>query len=60
MTTNLGRTMLRMRKELEELEDSPREGIVCYPIDDNITHLQAGEFLLVECALGTKRTPECP
>ncbi|KAF9393348.1 Ubiquitin-conjugating enzyme E2 T [Podila verticillata] len=33
--------MLRMRKELEELEDSPREGIVCYPIDDNITHLQA-------------------
>ncbi|KAF8987345.1 Ubiquitin-conjugating enzyme E2 T [Haplosporangium bisporale] len=41
MTTILGRTMLRMRKELEELEDSPREGIVCYPIDDNITHLQA-------------------
>ncbi|KAF9387893.1 Ubiquitin-conjugating enzyme E2 T [Podila verticillata] len=41
MTTILGRTMLRMGKELEELEDSPREGIVCYPIDDNITHLQA-------------------
>lgn len=52
--------MLRMGKELEELEDSPREGIVCYPIDDNITHLQAGEFLFDECALGTKRTPECP
>ncbi|KAG0040045.1 Ubiquitin-conjugating enzyme E2 T [Podila clonocystis] len=42
MTTNLGRTMVRMKKELEELEDSPREGIICYPIDDdNITHLHA-------------------
>ncbi|KAG0079608.1 Ubiquitin-conjugating enzyme E2 T [Podila epicladia] len=34
--------MVRMKKELEELEDSPREGIICYPIDDdNITHLHA-------------------
>ncbi|KAF9302010.1 hypothetical protein BGZ74_005986 [Mortierella antarctica] len=42
MTTNFGRTMVRMKKELEELEDSPREGIICYPIDDdNITHLHA-------------------
>ncbi|KAF9334828.1 Ubiquitin-conjugating enzyme E2 T [Podila minutissima] len=37
--------MVRMKKELEELEDSPREGIICYPIDDdNITHLHAGGY----------------
>jgi len=49
-----------MRKELEELEDSPREGIVCYPIDDNITHLQAGEFLLVDVHHEPSERPNAP
>ncbi|KAI1295898.1 Ubiquitin-conjugating enzyme E2 T [Mortierella claussenii] len=35
------RILIRMRKELKDLETSPPEGIICYPLDDNIVHLQA-------------------
>ncbi|ORZ24902.1 ubiquitin-conjugating enzyme/RWD-like protein, partial [Lobosporangium transversale] len=35
------RILIRMRKELRDLERSPPEGVICYPLDDNIMHLQA-------------------
>ncbi|KAF9955201.1 Ubiquitin-conjugating enzyme E2 T [Mortierella alpina] len=35
------RILLRMRKELKDLEVSPPLGVVCYPLNDNIVHLQA-------------------
>ncbi|KAF9989614.1 Ubiquitin-conjugating enzyme E2 T [Mortierella antarctica] len=35
------RILLRMRKELKDLETSPPLGVVCYPLNDNIVHLQA-------------------
>ncbi|CAO3566310.1 unnamed protein product [Mortierella alpina] len=35
------RILLRMRKELKALETSPPLGVVCYPLNDNIVHLQA-------------------
>lgn len=36
------RILIRMRKELKDLEQTP-PGVVCYPINDNIVHLQAGK-----------------
>ncbi|KAF9931513.1 Ubiquitin-conjugating enzyme E2 T [Modicella reniformis] len=35
------RILIRMRKELKDLEASPPLGIVCFPLNDNILHLQA-------------------
>ncbi|KAF9089956.1 Ubiquitin-conjugating enzyme E2 T [Mortierella sp. GBA35] len=35
------RILLRMRKELGDLEVSPPLGVVCYPVNDSIVHLQA-------------------
>ncbi|KAF9111692.1 Ubiquitin-conjugating enzyme E2 T [Mortierella sp. AM989] len=35
------RILVRMRKELKALELSPPEGVICYPVNDNIVHLKA-------------------
>ncbi|KAF9388804.1 Ubiquitin-conjugating enzyme E2 T [Mortierella sp. AD011] len=35
------RIHVRMKKELRDLEVSPPEGVICYPVDDNILHLKA-------------------
>ncbi|KAI7829498.1 ubiquitin-conjugating enzyme/RWD-like protein [Gamsiella multidivaricata] len=35
------RILIRMRKELKDLETSPPLGVICYPQNDNIVHLQA-------------------
>ncbi|KAF9124681.1 Ubiquitin-conjugating enzyme E2 T [Mortierella sp. 14UC] len=35
------RILIRMRKELIDLEMTPPLGVVCYPINDNIVHLHA-------------------
>jgi len=37
------RILLRMNKELGDLEASPPLGIICYPVNDNIVHLHAGK-----------------
>lgn len=36
------RILIRMRKEIKNLETSPPLGIVCFPLNDNIMRLQAG------------------
>ncbi|KAG0270930.1 Ubiquitin-conjugating enzyme E2 T [Linnemannia exigua] len=41
MTTVDKRILIRMRKELIDLERTPPLGVVCYPINDNIVHLHA-------------------
>ncbi|KAF9995070.1 Ubiquitin-conjugating enzyme E2 T [Entomortierella chlamydospora] len=35
------RIHVRMKKELRDLEISPPEGVICYPVNDNILHLKA-------------------
>ncbi|KAF9910042.1 Ubiquitin-conjugating enzyme E2 T [Linnemannia zychae] len=35
------RILIRMGKELKDLERTPPLGVVCYPINDNIVHLHA-------------------
>ncbi|KAF9193720.1 Ubiquitin-conjugating enzyme E2 T [Haplosporangium sp. Z 767] len=35
------RILVRMRKELKDLEVAPPTGVVCYPLNDNIVHLRA-------------------
>ncbi|KAG0288676.1 Ubiquitin-conjugating enzyme E2 T [Linnemannia gamsii] len=40
MTVVDKRILIRMRKELKDLEQTP-PGVVCYPVNDNIVHLQA-------------------
>ncbi|KAF9363092.1 Ubiquitin-conjugating enzyme E2 T [Mortierella sp. NVP85] len=35
------RILIRMRKEIKNLETSPPLGIVCFPLNDSIVHLQA-------------------
>ncbi|KAK3808183.1 MAG: hypothetical protein J3R72DRAFT_408515 [Linnemannia gamsii] len=41
MTSVDKRILIRMRKELIDLERTPPLGVVCYPINDNIVHLHA-------------------
>ncbi|KAF8932398.1 Ubiquitin-conjugating enzyme E2 T [Haplosporangium gracile] len=41
MATVDKRILIRMRKELTDLEQTPPLGVACYPINDNIVHLQA-------------------
>ncbi|KAF8931003.1 Ubiquitin-conjugating enzyme E2 T [Dissophora ornata] len=41
MATVEKRILIRMRKELRDLEISPPQGAICYPLNDNIVHLQA-------------------
>ncbi|KAF9346149.1 Ubiquitin-conjugating enzyme E2 T [Mortierella sp. AD094] len=36
------RIQVRLKKELRDLEISPPEGVICYPVNDNILHLKAG------------------
>ncbi|KAF9137329.1 Ubiquitin-conjugating enzyme E2 T [Linnemannia schmuckeri] len=41
MATVDKRILIRMRKELTDLEQTPPLGVACYPVNDNIVHLQA-------------------
>ncbi|KAG0260589.1 Ubiquitin-conjugating enzyme E2 T [Mortierella polycephala] len=41
MATIDRRILVRMRKELKDLEIAPPTGVVCYPLNDNIVHLRA-------------------
>lgn len=42
MATVDKRILIRMGKELTDLEQTPPLGVACYPVNDNIVHLQAG------------------
>ncbi|KAG0055227.1 hypothetical protein BGZ83_009282 [Gryganskiella cystojenkinii] len=33
--------LMRMRKELKDLECKPPEGVICYPVNDSMVHLHA-------------------
>ncbi|KAK3819260.1 MAG: ubiquitin-conjugating enzyme/RWD-like protein [Linnemannia elongata] len=41
MATVDKRILIRMGKELTDLEQTPPLGVACYPVNDNIVHLQA-------------------
>jgi ubiquitin-protein ligase len=36
--------VVRMQRELQSLSSNSLHGIVCWPVDDNIFHLEAGKF----------------